>query len=374
MNRPRSISALGGRWVVKIGSALLSDDHQGLRRETLGIWAQQMVRLRTDGVELVVVSSGAVAAGAQRLAWKQRPHSLSALQAAAAVGQMDLVQAWASCFREHGVDTAQVLLTHDDVADRRRYLNARTALRTIMDLGVVAVVNENDTVATEEICLGDNDALAALVANLIEADVLIILTDQAGLYQADPRQVPGATLVPEGRAGDPALEQYAGDGSGLGRGGMRTKLQAARIAARSGTDTVIASGHERDILSRLAQGESPGTRLRANCGPMAARKRWLAVQSRTRGGLTLDAGALRAVVEKGKSVLAAGVVAVRGDFQKGEIIACTDSAGRERARGLVNYMASEVQQIMGRRSADIAAILGYHATAELIHRDNLIVL
>ena len=364
-----------GTWVIKIGSALLTQEGAGLRHTSLDAWVEQMMQLRAAGVDLVVVSSGAVAEGAHRLSWPRHPLPIHILQAAAAVGQMGLVQAWESRFRKHAVNTAQILLTYDDVADRRRYLNARTTLRTIMKLGVVPVVNENDTVATDEICLGDNDALAAMVANLVEADILVILTDQAGLHEADPLHHPDAALITEGRAGDSALDRHAGTGGTWGRGGMRTKLAAARIAARSGTDTFIACGREVDVLLRLARGEDLGTWLRADCDPLVARKQWLAAQSRTCGTLLLDSGALHAVTHEGKSVLAAGVLAAEGDFQSGEIVACKGAeGGHEMVRGLVNYAVAEVRQIMGKQSSEIAPILGYHATAALIHRDNLVVL
>jgi glutamate 5-kinase len=297
------------------------------------------------------------------------------LQAAAAVGQMGLAQCYESCFREHGLATAQVLLTHADLADRERYLNARSTLRTLLALGVIPVVNENDTVVTEEIRFGDNDTLAALVTNLIEADVLVILTDQEGLYDADPRRDPSARLVPQASAGDPRLEEIAGGaGTRVGRGGMITKVLAAKRAARSGAHTVIASGTEPDVLLRLARGEPIGTLLTAQTVPLAARKQWLADHLNVAGRLTLDAGAVRALVRDGKSLLPIGVREVSGEFERGAVVACDDPYGREIARGLINYSSAETRQIMGRPSGEIEAVLGYVDEPELIHRDNLVLL
>jgi glutamate 5-kinase len=361
------------RLVIKLGSALLTNDGFGLREDTLAAWVGQIVELRSAGIETLIVSSGAVAEGVLRLGWQRRPHALHELQAAAAVGQMGLVQAWERCFQKYGVRTAQILLTHEDVADRRRYLNARTTLRTLVKLGVVPVVNENDSVATEEIRFGDNDTLAGLVANLAEADLLVILTDQRGLFDADPRLHPAATLISESRAGDPALERYAGAGGSVGRGGMQTKLRAAAIAAKSGTDTVIASGLEDRVLRRIARGEPVGTRLRASQAPLAARKQWLAAQTHIGGTLVLDAGAVRVLKRSGRSLLAVGVTEVRGEFRRGEIVRCVDPQDAEVARGLVNYSADDARRIMGQPSDEIEGILGYVDEPELIHRDNLVV-
>jgi glutamate 5-kinase len=360
------------RWVVKIGSALITADGRGLDRASLGAWVDQVADLMAAGVEVVIVSSGAVAEGMKRMGWARRPDSLHELQAAAAIGQMGLVQAWESCFQRRGLHTAQVLLTHDDLADRRRYLNARSTLRELVGLGVVPVVNENDAVANEELRLGDNDTLAALVANLIEADLLVLLTDQQGLYDADPRQNPAATLVGEALAGDPLLEAMAGGGGVLGRGGMQTKLRAARLAARSGCATVIAYGRLDGVLQRLNQGAELGTLLTPAQEPDAARKRWLAGQLQARGRLTLDAGAVRVLRESGRSLLAVGVKGVEGEFRRGEMVVCVDEAGQEVARGLVNYASAEARRIMGRPSGEIADILGYVDEEELIHRDNLV--
>jgi glutamate 5-kinase len=360
------------RWVVKIGSALITADGRGLDRASLGAWVDQVADLMAAGVEVVIVSSGAVAEGMKRMGWARRPDSLHELQAAAAIGQMGLVQAWESCFQRRGLHTAQVLLTHDDLADRRRYLNARSTLRELVGLGVVPVVNENDAVANEELRLGDNDTLAALVANLIEADLLVLLTDQQGLYDADPRQNPAATLVGEALAGDPLLEAMAGGGGVLGRGGMQTKLRAARLAARSGCATVIAYGRLDGVLQRLHQGADLGTLLTPAQEPDAARKRWLAGQLQARGRLTLDAGAVRVLRESGRSLLAVGVKGVEGEFRRGEMVVCVDEAGQEVARGLVNYASAEARRIMGRPSGEIADILGYVDEEELIHRDNLV--
>ncbi|MDO9372127.1 MAG: glutamate 5-kinase, partial [Gammaproteobacteria bacterium] len=339
----------------------------------ISAWVEQMVALRQDGVELVLVSSGAVAEGMKRLGWAQRPTALHELQAAAAVGQMGLVQAYESCFQRHGMHTAQILLTHDDLSNRKRYLNARSTLHTLLKLGAVPVVNENDTVATEEIRLGDNDTLAALVTNLVEAELLVILTDQAGMYDADPRANPQATLLHEWRAGDVQLESMAGGGSGtLGRGGMLTKVRAAAQAGRSGASTIIAPGREAEVLLRIAQGEEIGTLLYSSEEPVAARKQWLAGQLQLRGRLTLDAGAAKVLREAGKSLLPVGVIAVEGEFARGEAVACVDADGKEIARGLVNYSADEARKIMRQPSDKIEELLGYVDEPELIHRDNLV--
>jgi glutamate 5-kinase len=360
------------RWVVKIGSALITADGKGLDRDSLRAWVDQVADLMAAGVEVVIVSSGAVAEGMRRMAWTRRPDALHELQAAAAIGQMGLVQAWESCFQRRGLHTAQVLLTHDDLADRKRYLNARSTLLALVQLGVVPVVNENDAVANEELRLGDNDTLAALVANLIEAEVLVLLTDQQGLYDADPRHKPDATLVSEAVAGDPTLDAMAGGGGNLGRGGMQTKLRAARLAARSGSATVIAYGRLGGVLERLRQGEALGTLLSPAQEPDAARKRWLAGQLQARGRLLLDAGAVRVLRESGRSLLAVGVREVEGEFRRGEVVVCVGEDGREVARGLVNYSSAEARRIKGRPSSEIAAILGYVDEDELIHRDNLV--
>jgi glutamate 5-kinase len=360
------------RWVVKIGSALITADGKGLDRDSLRHWVDQLADLMAEGTEVVVVSSGAVAEGMKRMGWAQRPQSLHNLQAAAAIGQMGLVQAWESCFQRRGLHTAQVLLTHDDLADRRRYLNARSTLRALVGFGVVPVVNENDAVANEELRLGDNDTLAALVANLIEADLLVLLTDQPGLFSADPRSNPQATLVAHALAGDSALDGMAGGGGRFGRGGMQTKLRAARLAARSGAATVIAYGRAEGVLRRLKAGEEIGTLLTPSQGPDAARKRWLAGQLQVKGRLVLDAGAVRVLRESGRSLLAVGVKEVFGDFRRGEMVVCNDEDGLEVARGLVNYSASEARQIKGCPSSEIAQILGYVDEEELIHRDNLV--
>lgn len=362
------------RVVLKIGSALLTNDGCGLREDTLAVWIAQVMALRSDGIQTVIVSSGAVAEGVSRLAWPRRPHALHELQAAAAVGQMGLIQAYENCFQKYGVRTAQILLTHEDVADRRRYLNARSMLRTLVDLGVVPVINENDSVATEEIRFGDNDTLAGLVANLVDADLLLILTDQRGLFDADPRQNPDANLIARAEAGDRSLERFAGAGGSLGRGGMLTKLRAATAAAKSGTDTVIASGLEPQVLVRVVRGEPVGTRLAAAQAPVAARKQWLAAQAHLGGTLQLDDGAVRVLRQSGRSLLAVGVAEVSGEFRRGEIVRCVDAAGTEVARGLVNYNAEETRRIKGLPSEQIEKVLGYVDEPELIHRDNLVVL
>ena len=363
------------RWVVKIGSALLTREGRGVERAVLVPWADQMSGFLRNGGELVIVSSGAVAEGMARMGWRRRPKSLHELQAAAAIGQMGLIQAYEACFQKRGIHAAQVLLTREDLADRGRYLNARSTLLSLLRLRTVPVVNENDTVATDELRFGDNDTLAALVANLVEAELLILLTDQPGLCDRDPRFDPNARLISETRVDDPRLDAVAGGSvSGLGLGGMVTKIRAARLAARSGTVTVIAPGKGDDVLRRVGAGEQVGTLLTPVQGPQAARKRWLAGQLRVRGRLTLDTGAVRALREQGKSLLAVGVKDVQGAFQRGEVVACVDAQGREIARGLVNYDALETDRIKGRPSAGFEAILGYLDDEELIHRDNLVLL
>ncbi len=361
------------RWVIKIGSSLLTNDGRGLALEAIDSWVDQMVELRRQGREVLLVSSGAVAEGMTRLGWSQRPHALHELQAAAAVGQMGLVQAYESRFQHYGLHTAQVLLTHDDLAHRQRYLNARSTLRTLLTLGVVPVVNENDTVTTEEIRFGDNDTLSALVANLVEADLLIFLTDQAGMFDSDPRGDPDASLIAEAEAGDFMLESMAsGSGGALGRGGMLTKVRAAERAARSGTMTLIAPGREADILQRIANDEAVGTRLYPACIPLAARKQWLAGQLQSRGTVTLDDGAVRVLRDSGRSLLPVGVTAVRGTFERGDLVVCRGPEGQEVARGLVNYSSAESCRIIGQPSQRIEEILGYVDEPELIHRDNLV--
>ncbi len=369
------VSALAGarRIVVKVGSSLVTDEGRGLDHVALARWAEQIAKLVEEGRQVVLVSSGAIAEGLQRLGWSKRPKALHELQAAAAVGQMGLVQAYESVFRQHGLHAAQVLLTHEDLADRTRYLNARSTLVSLLGLRVVPVINENDTVSTDEIKLGDNDTLGALVTNLIEADCLVILTDQQGLYTADPRKNPDAEFVHEARAGDAELERMAGGaGSSVGTGGMLTKILAAKRAARSGAHTLIASGREPNVLLRLAQGELIGTQLIADKAALAARKQWMADHLQMRGRLVLDDGAARALAAGGKSLLPVGVKLVQGEFERGEVIACVDGHGQEVARGLVNYSAAEARRIAGRPSAEIEALLGYVDEPELIHRDNLV--
>jgi glutamate 5-kinase len=371
----KSAAAQARRLVVKIGSSLVTNSGQGLDHAALATWAEQIATLRASRKQVVLVSSGAVAEGMQRLGWARRPHALHELQAAAAVGQMGLVEAYETCFRRHGLRTAQILLTQDDLADRKRYLNARSTLRTLLELGVIPVINENDTVATEEIRFGDNDTLGALVTNLIEAEVLVILTDQSGLYTSDPRHDAGATLIAEARAGDPSLEQMAGGvGSQFARGGMLTKVLAAQRAARSGAATIIASGREPNVLVRLAAGEAIGTQLSAETVTMAARKQWLANHLQVKGRLRLDQGAARALKTEGKSLLPIGVYELSGEFERGEVVSCIDPDGVEIARGLVNYSAPETRKILKLPSRDIEARLGYVDEPELIHRDNLVLL
>jgi len=363
------------RWVIKIGSALLTGDGAGLNREILAPWVDQMSVLRREGTDLVLVSSGAVAEGMSRMGWRYRPKTLHELQAAAAIGQMGLIRAYEDCFRKRGLHTAQVLLTHDDLIDRARYLNARSTLQTLLSLGVIPVVNENDTVATDELRFGDNDTLAALVANLIEADMLLLLTDQDGLFDRDPRFDPAARLISETRVDNPQLDAVAGGSvTGLGTGGMVTKVRAARLAARSGTATIIAPGRGDDAIVRIRAGESVGTLFLPVQGPQAARKQWLAGHLLVRGRLTLDDGAVHALRTRGTSLLAVGVTGVDGDFIRGEVVACVDGSGKEIARGLVNYDAQEAARIKGQPSSRFEEILGYLDQAELIHRDNLVLL
>jgi glutamate 5-kinase len=372
---PLSVIASASRIVAKVGSSLVTNDGQGLDRQAVAHWASQIAALRNQGKQVVLVSSGAIAEGMARLGWAKRPTSMHELQAAAAVGQMGLAQAYEVAFSKHNLRTAQILLTHEDLADRQRYLNARSTLFALLRLGVVPIVNENDTVATDEIAVGDNDTLGALVTNLIEADALIILTDQRGLYESDPRKNPEARFVSHAKAGDLTLETMAGGtGSGIGKGGMLTKILAAKRAARSGAHTVIASGREHEVMVRLAAGECIGTELRAELPVLSARKQWMADHLRLRGKLMLDAGAVQALLVEGKSLLPVGVSNIEGDFEPGDVVACLDLEGRECARGLINYSSSEARRIMGQPSSKIAEILGAMTEAELVHRDNLIIL
>jgi glutamate 5-kinase len=360
------------RFVIKVGSALVTNNGEGLDLPAINEWARQIAQMRKSGKELILVSSGAIACGMQRLGWSRRPSAVNELQACAAVGQMGLVQVYESAFASHGLHTAQLLLTHDDLADRKRYLNARSALSTLLALGVVPIINENDTVITDEIKFGDNDTLGALVANLIDADCLIILTDQQGLFTADPRKDPSATLIAEARAGDPALEAMAGGaGTQYGSGGMITKVIAAKRAASSGTHTVIASGREIDVMPRLARGEAVGTLLVSETAPLKARKQWLADHLQLHGQLVLDDGAVSAL-RAGKSLLPIGVIEVHGEFERGAAVACLSADGVEVARGLSNYGSSDSRRIARRASQDIEAILGYLDEPEIVHRDNLI--
>jgi len=364
------------RIVVKVGSSLVTNKGAGLDHNAMGDWARQIAALNASGHEVLLVSSGAIAEGMQRLGWRTRPTSIHDLQAAAAVGQMGMVQAYESCFRTHGIHAAQVLLTHADLADRERYLNARSTLSTLLALrGVIPIINENDTVVTDEIKFGDNDTLGALVANLIDADVLVILTDQDGLYTADPRKDPTATLVASAQAGDERLESMAGGaGSAIGSGGMLTKILAAKRAARNGAHTVIASGHEPDVLLRLLQGAPIGTLLIAPPITLPARKQWLAGHLQVNGTLVLDNGAINALHRDGVSLLPIGVKEVIGDFHRGEVVAFVSEQGDDIGRGLINYNADESRRIARHASQDIVSILGYGGDDEIIHRDNLVLL
>ena len=359
------------RIVAKVGSSLVTNEGRGLDRAAVAHWAAQIAALHKQGKQIVLVSSGAIAEGMARLGWRKRPSVMHELQAAAAVGQMGLCQAYEAAFAEHGLRTAQILLTHEDLADRHRYLNARSTLFALLRLGVVPIVNENDTVVTDEIRLGDNDTLGALVTNLIEADTLVILTDQRGLYDSDPRKNPQAKFMSHAQAGDPALEAMAG---GAGSGGMLTKVLAAKRAAHSGAHTVIASGRERNVLTRLAQGECIGSELQAVVPVWSARKQWLADHLRLRGRVVLDDGAVQALLREGKSLLPIGVTDVEGEFGRGDVVACVDSQGHECARGLINYSSADTRRILRQPSSQIARILGSMTEPELMHRDNLVVL
>jgi len=362
------------RLVVKVGSALVTNNGTGLCDAFITECVRQIAILQKSERQIILVSSGAIAAGMQRLGWSKRPHAMHALQAAAAVGQMGLTQAYESVFAKHHLITAQVLLTHDDLADRRRYLNARSTLNTLLELGVVPIINENDTVVTDEIRFGDNDTLGALVANLVEAEALVILTDQQGLFTADPRSNSDATLIHEGDAENRYFESIAGGaGSGISRGGMITKIRAAQRAARSGAHTLIVGGREPGALIRAANGDVIGTLLKANTSPLAARKQWLADHLRLLGSLIVDDGAVIAL-KNGKSLLPIGVQEIRGDFERGAVVACLDVHGTEVARGLVNYSSQEASKIAGHASQEIESVLGYLDDSELIHRDNLVLL
>ena len=370
----RAVAKETKRWVVKIGSALLTDDGAGLDREAIDGWVSQIATLLDQGNEIVLVSSGAIAEGIARLGWTKRPDSIDELQAAAAVGQMGLIQAYESSFERFNRGTAQILLDHDDLANRQRYLNARGVLKKLMELGVVPIVNENDTVVTDEIRFGDNDSLAALVANLIDADLLVILTDKDGLYSANPDQDSSAKLVSQAQADDASLDALVGESlSSLGRGGMVTKLQAARLAARSGCNTVIAGGRNEEVLLKVGHGDVIGTFLSASQKPIAARKQWLAGQLQIKGQLTLDAGAVAVLSKEGRSLLPVGVTGVSGEFSRGDLVSCVNKEGVEIARGLVNYSASETLQIKGKGTELIIEVLGYREDDELIHRDNMVV-
>ena len=361
------------RIVVKVGSSLVTNEGRGLDAEAIGLWCQQLAVLVKSGREVIMVSSGAIAEGMKRLGWATRPKAIHELQAAAAVGQMGLVQVYESQLRDNGVGSAQVLLTHADLTDRERYLNARSTLLTLLQLGVVPVINENDTVVTDEIKFGDNDTLGALVANLVDADALIILTDQKGLYSADPRRDPGARFISEAVAGDPALEAMAGGaGSSIGKGGMITKILAAKRAAGSGASTVIAWGREPNALIRLTQGESIGTLLVAQTPKNQARKQWMADHLQLRGSVAGDAGAAVKVRDEGKSLLPIGMTSVQGEFSRGDVIAVHDAAGSEIARGLANYSSAEARLICRKPSAEFEKLLGYTGEAEMVHRTNLV--
>ena len=364
------------RWVIKVGSYLVTNEGRGLDQQAISNLASQLAALVDSGKEIILVSSGAIAEGMSRLKWNKRPHAVYELQAAAAVGQMGLIQAYESCLQNHSLHSAQVLLTHEDLQDRKRYLNARTTLRKLLSLKVVPVVNENDTVSTDEIKFGDNDTLAALVSNLVEADTLIILTDQEGIYESPPDQEnTDNNLIDEISANDTLLDEVAGPSAGeLGRGGMLTKVSAARLAARAGAATIIASGKQENILLEIANGKPFGSLLFPEDEPLIARKQWIANQLYTQGELVLDEGACEMICGQGKSLLSIGVQKVSGKFERGEVVSCINPKGKEIARGLVNYSYQETEQLKGKASTEIENTLGYAEEPELIHRDNLVVL
>lgn len=367
----RSCVSHSKRWVVKIGTALIADHVAGLNREAIAAWVSQIIALRKQGIEVILVTSGAVGIGMKRFGWDKRPDSIHKVQAAASVGQMVLVKHFQSVFNEYNVLTAQILLTHADFANRESYLNAKSTMRELLQMGVIPIINENDAVVSEQTKFGDNDTLAALMANLLEAPTLVLLTDQEGLYDADPRSHSDAAFIQYAMADDPRILDYAGTAGSFGRGGMQTKVTAARKAARSGAATVIANGRQSDVLLRLRAGEQLGTILLPGATRMAARKQWLAGHLRSNGFLQLDAGAAKVIKEGGKSLLPIGVVTVSGDFHRGDIVRCVDPDGREIAIGLVNYSSEEARKIIGHVSGDIESILGYLEESELIHRDNL---
>ncbi len=361
------------RVVVKVGSSLVTNEGRGLDEAAIGLWCAQLAQLVKNGYEVIMVSSGAIAEGMKRLGWATRPTAINELQAAAAVGQMGLAQAYETQLRANAVGSAQVLLTHADLADRERYLNARSTLLTLLKLGVVPVINENDTVVNDEIKVGDNDTLGALVANLIEADALIILTDQAGLFSADPRKDPNATLVHVAQAGDPRLEALAGGaGSKLGTGGMITKVLAAKRAARSGASTVIACGREPNALLRLCAGELIGSLLQASTQKTQARKQWMMDHLQMRGAVVVDAGAADKLSQSGKSLLPIGMLSVQGEFARGDVIAIHTQSGQELARGLANYSSAEARLLCRKPSGEFERLLGYSAEPEMVHRDNMV--
>ena len=375
MNSKRHQAISGKRWVVKVGSSLVTEDGHGLNMEAISGLASQIASLVNSGKEVILTSSGAIAEGMNRLSWQKRPHAIYKLQAAAAVGQMGLIQAYESCLQQHNLHSAQVLLTHADLQNRKRYLNARTTLRKLLEMKTVPVVNENDTVATDEIKFGDNDTLAALVSNLIEASLLIILTDQEGIYETPPGEQSSGPLIDEISANDPLLDRAAGPSARqTGRGGMLTKVSAARIAARAGAATIVASGKTPDILNKISKDTPCGSLLLPDAEPLVARKQWIANQLYTRGELFLDDGASAVICKSGKSLLAIGVEDVKGNFERGEVVSCLNRSGQEIARGLANYSSEEARKLQGRLSTEIEAVLGYVDAPELIHRDNLVIL
>ena len=375
MNSKHNQAISGKRWVIKVGSSLVTEDGHGLNIDAISGLASQIASLVNAGKEVILTSSGAIAEGMNRLSWQKRPRAIYELQAAAAVGQMGLIQAYESCLQQHNLHSAQVLLTHADLQDRKRYLNARTTLRKLLEMKTVPVVNENDTVATDEIKFGDNDTLAALVSNLVEASLLIILTDQEGVYETPPGDQASSPMIKEISANDPRLDEAAGPSARqTGRGGMLTKISAARIAARAGAATIITSGKTRDILAKIADNDPCGSLLLPDAEPLVARKQWIANQLYIHGELFLDDGASAVICKSGKSLLAIGVEEVKGNFERGEVVSCLNRDGQEIARGLANYSSEEARKLQGKLSTEIEAVLGYVDAPELIHRDNLVIL
>ncbi len=359
------------RIVVKIGSSLLTANGQGLDLEAISHWAKQIVDLHHAGHEMILVTSGAVAEGMVRMKLPHRPTDLPSLQACAAIGQMGLIQTWSSVLDRHHIKTAQVLLTHDDLTDRRRYLNSCDALQQLIDWHVIPVINENDTVSTDEIRFGDNDTLAAMVAGQVHADLLIILTDQQGMFDADPRSNPEAKLLSTVRALDETLFEMAGGSGTLGTGGMLTKVRAARLAAKSGCPTLIASGESDRVLARLMAGELLGTLFITDDDRMTAHQQWLAAHLQTAGRLVIDDGAVNAIKTQHRSLLPVGVKAIEGHFDRGDVVECVDRQGKRIAVGRVNFSSRSAELVKGLASDKVYQVLGEARSLEMIHRNHM---